>query len=274
MHSRRHSDLPPEMPGAMKALPAPGLLRLVGLGLLMVGLFRGAPLDAQVVTGRVVSPDTVQVIAGAFIQVFDQADNRVVFGVTDAEGAYELTLGTEGGPFRLQVDAFGFARASLPLPPVRAEQTLTIPDIVLTPEPVILDGLDVQADQQRLRPGREWVRRNQQHGTGTFLAGAMIELDSPRYLSNYIADRTELWVGRSHQGESYLYNPRGFRRCVQVMVNRWPLGRSGYRSIDDIPARHIAAIEIYESMRDRPPDYWMEGSPDCGIIQVWLWNSW
>ncbi len=252
-----------------------GTLQLVGLGLLVVGLFRPAPLDAQAVTGRVVSADSLRGIPAAFIQVFDRADNRVRTGLTDSEGRYELELARDGEPFRLQVDAFGFARASVQVPPTLTQQTLAMQDIVLEPAPIVLDELSVRADRPRLTPGREWVRRNQLHGTGTFLAGAMIANDAPDFLGAYIADRTELWVTFNSRGQSALYNPRGARsRCVDVLVNRWSLRQTGYRTIDDIPAKDIAAIEIYESERDLPPGYYFEGRPGCGIVQVWLWNSW
>ncbi len=62
--------------------------------------------------------------------------------------------------------------------------------------------------------------------------------------------------------------------ALKQLVNRWPLERTNYRSIDEIPAESIAAIEIYESERDRPPGYYFEGKHECGLIQVWLWNSW
>ncbi|MND09416.1 hypothetical protein D3C83_327200 [compost metagenome] len=48
----------------------------------------------------------------------------------------------------------------------------------------------------------------------------------------------------------------------------------GYRSIDEIPKSAIAAIEVYEDYKDRPPGYTWEGHPDCGLIQIWLWNAW
>ncbi len=245
--------------------------------LFMVGLLPTAAVDAQVVTGRVVAADTARGISGAFVQVFDQDDDRVVFGTTDAEGRFTLQLDSVGGPFRLQIDAFGYSRASMELPPVPPGDTLNLPDVAIPPEPIALDELEVQTDARGLPPGREWVRRHQLLGRGTFLSGAFIALDAPHQLGQYIADRTELWFGPrpGGGGRPVLFNPRGARsQCVSVRVNRWPLGRSGFRSIDDIPLDWIAAIEIYEAQSDVPDRYAIEWPGNCGLVQVWLWNSW
>jgi hypothetical protein len=249
--------------------------KLAGIGALAVALLSAGAVHAQVLTGRVLSSDSLTVIPAAFIQVFDQQGARVGTGLTTAEGLYQIQLATAGGPFRLQVDAFAFERSSVEVPRLLESQSLALDDILLIPAPIILEEIRVEADRPRLTPGREWVRKNQLYGKGTFLAGAMIALDAPRSLGRYIADRTELWVTYNARGEPLLYNPAGaMSRCVNVMVNRWELERTGYRSIDDIPADAIAAIEIYDNDRERPPGYYFEGRPGCGLIQVWLWNSW
>jgi hypothetical protein len=230
---------------------------------------------AQVLEGRVVSVDTLSVIRGAFVQVYAADSVRVGAAMTDAEGRYEIQLQRPGGPFIVRVDAYGFHRDSLSVAKVRADERLTLEDFVLDPAPIVMDQVSVEVQQSRRTPGREWVRRNQLHGTGTFLAGITIATDAPHSLGDYIADRTRLWVRYDARGRPTLVNPAGsMSRCVEVMVNRWPLSRTGFMSIDDIPHEDIAAIEIYEHDRDRPPGYSFEGRQGCGLIQVWLWNSW
>jgi hypothetical protein len=258
----------------MKAIPPSRRRSLAAIGLSAACLCWSGSLQAQVLTGRVVSADSLRGIPAAFIQAFDGEENRVGAGLTNAEGQFQLELPAEGGPFRLRIDAFAFERASVEVPQVRGGESLTLEDIVLSPAPVVLDEITAQADRPRLTPGREWVRRNQLHGTGTFLAGALISRDAPNSLGAYVAERTELWVDYNSRGQPILYNPRAaMSRCVDILVNRWPLEQTGFRSIDDIPADAIAAIEIYDSDRNRPPGYYFEGRPGCGLIQVWLWNS-
>ena len=259
----------------MTHFPVGARTGLAALALFLACVAASGSLQAQVVSGRVVSVDSLSVIRSAFVQIFDTEGLRIGTALSNDEGRFEVRLERPGGPFRLQVDAFGFTRETREVPPLRADESVTLEDFVLDPAPIVLNELSVEVEPTRRTTGREWVRRNQLHGTGTFLAGALIAVDAPHSLGSYIADRTELWVRYNARGQPLLDNPRGaMSRCVDIMVNRWPLDRSGYRSIDEIPAGNIAAIEIYENDRDRPPGYYFEGRPGCGLIQVWLWNSW
>ena len=230
--------------------------------------------QAQAISGRVVSVDSLSVIRGAFVQVYASDSVRVGAAVTDADGRYEVELRVPGGPFQVRVEAYGFARDSASVEQVGPGERLALEDFVLDPAPIVMEQVSVEVERSRRTPGREWVRQNQLHGTGTFLAGITIATDAPHSLGDYVADRTRLWVRYDARGRPTLLNPGGFSRCVDVLVNRWPIARTGFLSIDEIPHEQIAAIEVYEQDRDRPPGYSFEGRRGCGLIQIWLWNAW
>lgn len=254
-------------PSPLKALPA--------ILVLAAGLARAGVLEAQTVTGRVVSADTEQPIPAAFVQVFDEGDERLATALSDAEGRFRAEVPAGAIPVRILVDAFGFERAAAALPAATGALPIELEDILLRPSPLLLDGIRVDVDRPRITPGREFVRRHQLLGKGTFLAGAVITADAPNSLAMYVADRTPLWTTWDARGQPTLYNPRGgITRCMSVMVNRWPLERTGYQSIDEIPLDAIAAIEIHERDRDLPPAYYFDDPKRCGIVQVWLWNGW
>ncbi len=231
-------------------------------------------LEAQALSGRVVTAGTLDPIPGGFVQAFLPDGTRIGAGISDADGSFHVPLDRAGGPIQVRVDAFSYESGSIDVERVLPNEILTLADFVLRPDPIDLGQLRVDAERHRLDPGREWVRRNQLHGTGTFLAGAIIAKDAPGSLGGYVAGRTKLRARYDVRGQATLTNPAGMSPCVQIMVNRWPLGQTIYRSIDEIPVGHIAAIEIYENERDRPPGYYFEGNHECGLIQIWLWNSW
>lgn len=252
---------------------------------LLVGILLGAPaLHAQVVSGRVVDSESLTGIPVAAVQLFDEDGQPLDAVLTDAEGRFRIALDRRGGPFRLEADALSHTRASVDSLFVADGEILTLPDLVLAAAPIRLDDIVVEGQRSRITPGREWIRRNQLQGEGTFMAGAVIRAEAPTSLAWYVSEATDVWVRHNEVGEPSFQRPPGnWPRCVEILVNRWPINRDGidgappmgYRSIDDIPLDHIAAIEIYESYRQLPDGYIFIGSnPDCGIVNVWLWNSW
>jgi hypothetical protein len=193
---------------------------------------------------------------------------------TDPDGRFRITA-EDGGVYGLLVETLFHGPVTVDSLRVGRGEELALGDIELEPIPLALDELTVQVERRRLTPGREWVRRNQSHGKGTFLPGAVVALQAGASVASYVADQTRLWVRFDERGRPALINPAGsLSRCVNVLVNRWRLERTGFLSLDEIPRSDIAAIEIYENERDLPPGYYFDGTPGCGVINVWLWNSW
>lgn len=271
------------------------------------------PVGAQELRGRVVDARSGQAVEQAIVEVFDQGDEKVGVGLAGRDGRFRIDLPEPGGPLHLTVWAMSYARVTVEDVYVNAYERLEIDDIRLDPTPIGLPGERVQVERSGLPPGRELVRRRQLVNDGWFFSGAVIARDNPSSLTWYLSEATDLPVtysGRSvHRErmrdlqrardpfilqrrpptelrtEPMLQSPRASDNCLMVTVNHWPLGKSGYRSLDDIPVEWIAAVEIYETPNDIPRekliglDPTMSPDPDpdwkaCGLLNVWLWNSW
>jgi hypothetical protein len=237
-----------------------------------------APLHAQSVSGRVLDADNGAPVSQATIAVIYEG-STVSGALTGDDGTFEISL-DRAGTYTLRVTRQGYVAQSVEEVQVGAGEQATVPDVALEPSPVILDEIRVEPRLGRLRPGRERVRQRQLLGEGTFLSGALIEQQNPRSLTEYLAQHGGFMVRYTNQGEPYLWSLRGPYNCLVVQVNHWPLRRSGFRTLDEIPLHWIAAVEIYPTYREVPPegplvaDIEIGAGNRCGLLNVWLWNSW
>lgn len=285
-------------------MPVPRWSLLEGIALLagMVLLAGPHPLQAQAVTGRVVDARNGAEIERAVISAFDVDDERVGGAVSGEGGRFLVTL-DPGGPYRFTVEALSYDSATVSSIHVEAFRTDDVGEIRLVPAPLALDTL--LGEGTRRPRGRDRVQRRQMLGTGTFLAGAIIEHDNPQSLTHYLGDAAGLpvrYIGVSgHRARAAdftrsrtpsvlqnripraitstprLSSPRAPRNCMTITINHWPIQSSGHRSLDDIPLSSIAAVEIYETPREVPEeaifgiDHHWQG---CGVLNVWLRGSW
>jgi hypothetical protein len=248
---------------------------IIAIAALAVSLLAPGGAAAQTIIGRVVEAGRRTPIASAIVEASNGEGIVVGSVASDSDGRFRLSLPAQEGPIRLTIETLFHSPATRDSLRVGINEVVTIPDVELEVVPVSLDGVTVEVGRSRITSGREWVRRNQSHGTGTFLSGADVALNAKSSLALYLATETKLWVRFNSRGRPVITNPAGsLSRCVQVLVNRWKIERTGFLSIDEIPKNQISAIEVYESERDLPPGYYFDGQAGCGIINVWLWNSW
>lgn len=246
-----------------------------GLGLVLTGSLGHSLLAAQVVSGRVIDGNSASAIQSVLVQVLDTDGTQVGAAFSGSDGRFRVELSGGGGVFQLRAETLLHHPSVVDSVQVGIDEMVVVPDIVLELAPILLEDVRVEVERSRLTPGSEWVRRNQLHGTGTILPGALFAASSSQSLGAYVAAATDLWLRFDARGRPRLLNPGGgLSQCVDVFVNRWPLGSMGFWSIDEIPRDQIAAIEIYEADRDRPPGYYFDGRPGCGLVSIWLWNAW
>jgi hypothetical protein len=246
-------------------------------GALAVLALATSPLVAQTVSGRVVEAEGSKPVERALVEVFRIDIRPLAAAVTDSAGRFDIALPREGGTFRLTVSTLFHDTVTVDSLIVAPGETRTLGDIELRISPIPLDEVSVDVQRSKDSPkGRDWVRRNQQLGKGTFISGAVADHAAGRSLGAYIARETKLWPRYDMRGDvTSFINPGGaVSRCVQVLVNRWRIERTNWTSVDQIPREDIAAIEVYQNDRDLPPGYWFDGRPGCGIVNVWLWESW
>jgi hypothetical protein len=246
-----------------------GLATLVAVGTLV--LFPSLA-HGQTITGRILDAVNERPVPGAVVEVTDDDGDRLGVAQANAQGEFVVELSRAGGPLVVRAGAMFYRLGSQADVIVRAGETLAVADIHLTPAPASLDGVMAETDRPRITRGAEWVRQRQMSGNGAFFAGSVIEMSHRGSLGLYLASETGLWPRPTYYGVG-LRNPRGFYGCMVPMLNQWPLYRTGYRSLDEIPVQAIAAVEVYDNYRDVP--WIMQGvSGNCGVVNVWTWNSW
>lgn len=239
-----------------------------------------APLAAQTYEGRVVAESTGNPIVQASVAVI--IDGRTIAGsLTDQNGAFSIRL-SDAGTHTLRVTAQGYSTAVANNVVIGTGEIRELADFQLRPNPIALEAIIVEAERGRLR-GEDKVRLRQALGVGTFFSGRELEQIRPRSLTEYLAEETGLEVRYDRWGFPYLWSPIGPHHCLVVQVNHWPLSTQGFRSLDEIRLSRIAAIEIYNTVSDVPPEpdlvrYTREPRlfPDreCGLVNVWFWRSW
>jgi len=244
-------------------------------GLLFCLLALPAGVEAQAVEGMMIDAETRTPVRGAVIQVTDTAGAFVGSAVSDSTGTFRVGLQGREGPFRLRAQAFGYVTRDVHSFRVPAGETLTFPEIPMVPDPVILDSLSVEV--RRLRrgrtPGQEKVRHRQIAGFGTFIPGSLIADSNPPTLTSFVQELAPgieiAWYGAQM---NVLRSEEA--RCLSLRVNEFLLGPGNiYADLDDIPYDDIAAVEVYPTFREVPPELQILVHP-CGLINVWTWVAW
>lgn len=235
--------------------------------------------NAQSLTGRVVDARTDAPVNLATVAVL--RDGRTVTGtLTDENGDYRIRV-PGSGVFTLSVSSQGYETVIVEEFAL-SNDPLTIQNFRLEPDPVRLQEVLVETSAGRLS-GREKVRRRQLLGKGTFVSGPQLQDIGQESLTQYLAREADLEVRYHPWGFQYLRSPIGPSHCLVVQVNHWPLSTLGYQSLDEIRIDRIAAIEIYNTVSDVPPeedliqatrDPRLFPGENCGLVNVWFWHSW
>jgi hypothetical protein len=271
----RDSTIPRRRP-----LARSGLSGLFAVVTIILGV---ETLDAQTIQGRVVDATTGDPIRQATVAV--QANGRTVAGsLTDEGGEFVIPI-RDAGEYDVRASAHGYLTLELEgLVADAEEDELLLSDIRLNPDPVALDEITVEVRRggERMR-GQDRVLLRQLRGEGTFVPGALLVLENPSSLTSYLAEVADLHVRYDFYGSPYLWSPIGPYHCLIAQVNHWPMVALGYRSLDDISLRRIAAIEIYNTAAEVPPESQLITDTEdprycpcgrCGLVNVWFWSSW
>jgi hypothetical protein len=274
----RRSDSDPPCNPHRRALPAWELLFLT---LVAVHLAASA-LEAQTVRGRVIDASTGEAVRQATVAVM--LDGRTVAGsLTDDRGHFVIMIG-EPGSYGVRASGPGYLPRDLAELSAQPGEEVTLSDIRLEPNPIVIDEITVEVRRGRGRlTGEDRVRIRQLYGEGTFIPGALLAVEQPSSLTQYLAERADLHVRYDFYGSPYLWSPIGPYHCLILQVNHWPMSALGYRSLDEINLRRIAAIEIYNTAAEVPPESQLQSFIEdprycscgrCGLVNVWYWSSW
>jgi len=252
-----------------RRLDSGGRARSLALGSFL--LLVPVSVDAQVLTGRVLDEQTGNGIPSASVEVFDAEGSPLGTTTTEGSGDFRIQLPLSGGPFRLSARAFAYHAGSLDSLHVAQGETLPLGEIRLDRVPILLESVEVEAGRSWITRGEEWVRRGQLLGEGIFFAGALVALRDPPSLTHFLAEEAGLTVTYNFLHQPFLRSTDPVETCVRVQVDRWPVGTSPYRNLDGIPLDVIAAIEVYPTRHEVPPQLAWDADR-CGLVNVWTWN--
>lgn len=230
-------------------------------------------LRGQAISGRFVDAGTQAGVEAVQVAIRNAEGELVGTGVSDSEGLFRVSLRVGGGPLRLEVEHLAYVGPGIDSLFVGASEVLALSAIALEPRPIALDPIIARAPPAPwVTRGEEWVRRNQLLEKGTFLAGAIVRLLKPPSLTDHIADAAGLAVRVSPSGYKTLWHPGSGNGedCIDVRLNRWPL----LYPIDYLPLADVAGIEVYKDAIDVPIAYAWDHDRRCGIVNIWMWDSW
>ena len=137
-----------------RAVPSPSRALLIGVPGVMLGLLVPGSAAAQTLVGRVVEDGTRQPLAGAFVQLVDEAGSRAAGVLTDSDG--EFRVRADAGSYRVVVELIGYAGATASAELSRGETARL--EIEVPVRAVSLGSIRAEVDRRcHRRPGQSAV---------------------------------------------------------------------------------------------------------------------
>jgi hypothetical protein len=247
---------------------------LVALG---VGLtLHVAQGSAQTIRGRIVDAETGEPVTLAYVELLEADRDPVTAGVAGVDGAFSVRAPSSGS-FLLYVRRDGYETLTDGLFELGPGSIAEV-RVGLTPEPIELDALTVEAERDITRLEASGFYDRVLTAPGYFLSREDIE----RVGSSRTADvfqripRVEVDATRPLTGPDVMQYPAILMRmgadfCSPTLyVDRHVVanGVSGpVRPDDYVSTSEIEAIEVYARAAQAPVDF--DPINDCGVVLIW-----
>jgi hypothetical protein len=240
--------------------------------------------QAQVLRGLLLETGTDRPIDLGEMALVSEEGDTVAAALTDADGYFSLEA-PEPGTYRVIGTALGYlGRAEGPFE--LAEGDLQVVQVVLSPAPIPIEGVDVASSpiivSDDVLVANGFYERLLQ-GRGQFLTPELIEASGARLTPllfrelkhvrpQYGASPWKTWV--------QLWSPAGPGACrPRVFVDDVWIDKPGFQQYaaglglaDVVPKDEIRAIELYwghqAPIRYSAPDG-LAGQETCGVILIW-----
>ncbi len=201
-------------------------------------------------------------IEGAFAAVMGTDQ----FAVTDRNGSFRIE-GIPAGQQAIKIWRLGYQATLFSVRFDSVVANVLDAPIVLTPIPVQMPEVVVEADRTRLVTGpmRQFYRRRSQ-GLGWFMTREQIqERAAPEFI-----DIIRLVPGADIQ---YLGNLQSTIRLVPTCGPIYFLDgvMTNERLVMTLEPEHLQGIEVYNRVATVPPEFNVMGS-SCGVIVVWTYH--
>lgn len=186
---------------------------------------------------------------------------------TDSAGRFTFTR-LPRGTHELSVRRLGYAPETLP---VTVNEMAYSYAVVLAAQPAVLAGMQISAEEQRLRLGIEdFYRRRARGAGGVFFTRDEIAARNARQTSDVFRSTPGVRIvrGRGVGGIRFTGSGSARRECTPVV---WLDGQEAQNlEIDDIPVNDIEGIEVYTGPATTPMQFSQKQSHDaCGTVVIW-----
>jgi carboxypeptidase family protein/TonB-dependent receptor-like protein len=144
--------------------------------------------------------------------------------------------------------------------------------VVLMPQVAILSGIEVTADQRRLREGIEDFYRRRARGVGNYVTREQIVARNSFAPSDVLRGMPGIRFVRVRNGRGVRFNftthMDAKRDCMPML---WIDGqRAPEMEVDDLPLTDIEGIELYSGPATTPMQFSQSAATmTCGTIVVW-----
>ena len=223
---------------------------------------------AQVVRGHLHDSETRGPVINGTVALRNALGTVVARAATDEEGAYELTARNPGTHTLLAV---GLGYRSTPTEPFQLakDQIVTI-DISLSPQPLELDPLSVEARRQRMvaKLTHHGFYERQRQGFGSFLTPEQIKQWPAISVVDILVHAPFVYrTEKRRPGQNTGIIIRRYGACSPAVYIDGNRLQPGWDIEDAVSPETVVAVEVFRGTTQIPLQ-WAQFET-CGVILIW-----
>lgn len=236
-------------------------------------ILAAAPLEGQVLTGRLLAAFEERPISDGVVQ-FLTPDGTVVASAMSGEDGRFVLEAPEPGRYLVRGEAAFFEPVTEGPLELRASDTLEV-ELRLLARPVEMDPVEVEVEGRSAYLEREGFYERARRGFGSFLTQEDIDRRPAIYTSDLLRELPGVRVQSGSLGPPmvYLRSRVSFQSsgtCEPIVyIDNVPYrSGAGVSPVNVVEPDQVAGIEVYNSQLRVPPAY-AGGTTGCGVILVW-----
>jgi hypothetical protein len=228
------------------------------------------PLEAQIVTGRVVEAGTDRPLSDVSVRLRLPAGQLVARAVSDSLGEFALSA-SRLGSFELSAERIGMETVVVPAVEVRlgtVEIILRMAETAVPLEPITVQARGI-GDLGPLRGYYERMERNERTGTGRFITRDQIERRNPPNVSDMLRELPRVTVRQERGRGAHVTVRGGGSECIPaVFMDGMRTNRRERAYIDElVRPGDLEGVEVYAGLAQMPGIYHDESG--CGVLLFW-----
>jgi len=222
----------------------------------------------QTVRGHLYDSETRGPVINGTVALRDDLGAIVARTDTDEEGAFELTARTSGTYFLLAV---GLGYRSTPTGQFElGEGEVATIDISLSPEPLELDPLSVEARRQRMvaKLTHHGFYERQRQGFGSFLTPEQIKRWPAVTVSDILRHAPFVHAEYKGSAQGTSIRIRKYGNCSPALYVDGRKLAPGFEIEYAVDPENVVAVEVFRGTTQILPQW--AGYQTCGVILIWM----